>query len=105
MQHKINILYIGLHAEIRELVVKLINKNEAWQGTGAASPEEVMECLHNLQPELALLGNGLSEEQENEMRVLLRREKPSIKIIQHYGGGSGLLNGEIREALSREPQA
>ena len=104
MQRKINILYIGLHAEIRELVVRLINKNENWQGTGAASPEEVLECLNTLQPELALLGNGLSEEQEAEMRVLLRRQSPSIRIIQHYGGGSGLLNGEILEALSRETQ-
>ena len=105
MLQKTNILYIGRNTEIRELVVRLINKNESWNGNGAASLEEVRLQMAECLPELILLGNGLSAEDENEMRNLLNTACPGAIVIQHYGGGSGLLSGEIMEALSRKHKA
>lgn len=102
MLQKTNILYIGRNAAIRELVVRLINKNEAWDGTGAATREEVAQQIVQCPPELVLLGNGLPAEDEHEIRNLLDAACPGVIVVQHYGGGSGLLNGEIMEALSRK---
>lgn len=101
MEPKIHILYIGRNEAIRELVVKLINKNEAWSGFGAATKEEVITCLQQLKPALVLMGNGIDADEEVELCELMAKVQPGIKIIQHYGGGSGLLHGEIMEALSR----
>ena len=36
------ILYIGRHSEIMEIVVRLINANENWEGIGAKTDEEAM---------------------------------------------------------------
>jgi hypothetical protein len=34
------------------------------------------------------------------LRSYFKSVQPAVIIIQHYGGGSGLLSGEIRENLS-----
>jgi hypothetical protein len=49
---------------------------------------------------LALLGSGISEEAENKLRKIFTHQNPQIKIIQHFGGGSGLLSNEIEAALA-----
>jgi hypothetical protein len=102
MQQKINIIYIGRNAEIRDLVVRLINKNEAWQGLGIETKETLLELPPEQYPELVLMGNGLSADEEESICELLITKYPGTKVIQHYGGGSGLLTGEIMEALSRK---
>ncbi len=35
------------------------------------------------------------------LRNIFQFQQPEIIIIQHYGGGSGLLKNEIREALDK----
>lgn len=102
MQQKTNILYIGRNADIRELVVRLINKNEAWQGFGIETKEALLALAPDQNPGLVLMGNGLSADEEEAICELLIAKYPGTKVIQHYGGGSGLLTGEIMEALSRK---
>jgi len=50
--------------------------------------------------DLVLLCNGISKSAEDILCRYFRDKKPSIKIIQHYGGGSGLLSNEIIAALN-----
>jgi hypothetical protein len=102
---KIEILVFGKNAEILETVVRLINENHAWQGEGTMEEEVVIEkCQHN-NYDLLLLGGGISPESENKVRATLARLKPELKIIQHFGGGSGLLTSEIESALAGDESA
>lgn len=100
MPQKINILYIGKHAEIMETVVRLINKNENWNGTGTTEYSQAKELFIKLPVNIVLLGCGIDEEDELMLREFFMLQKPNAKIIQHYGGGSGLLYNEITIALS-----
>ncbi|MXN90618.1 hypothetical protein GR160_05220 [Flavobacterium sp. Sd200] len=100
MQQKINIMYIGTHAEIMQTVVRLINKNENWNGTGTTLYSEAKELFIKLPIDIILLGCGIDEDEEMQLRDFFKLHKPSIKIVQHYGGGSGLLYNEIAIALS-----
>ena len=95
----INILYIGRHPEILETVVRLINANENWFGAGAETDEAAMDLFKKINFNLVLLGCGIEEESEEMLRNFFQKENPNCQIVQHYGGGSGLLKNEILSAL------
>lgn len=97
---KIQILVICHHEEILQTILRLINKNERWQAVGTDADEKAVELFHQHAFDLVLLGSGISNESENKLRKIFRYQNPQIKIIQHFGGGSGLLSNEIEAALA-----
>lgn len=96
---KIKILAVGTHAEILEVVVRLINQNEQWQGMGAADATQALAFLKQQSFNLLLLCNGLSIEEESMLKNAADGLEQNIKVLQHWGGGSGLLYSEIQMAL------
>jgi hypothetical protein len=94
-----NILYIGRHLEILATVVRLINANENWNGVGVMNDEEAKEIFIRKDFSLVLLGSGIQEESETSLCVFFKKQNPNIVVVQHYGGGSGLLKSEILLAL------
>lgn len=90
-----NILYIGRHIEILAIVVRLINSNENWNGIGVMNDDEAREIFCQKEFSLVLLGSGIQEESEAELCTFFKNKNPNISIVQHYGGGSGLLKSEI----------
>lgn len=99
---KINILYIGRHPEITETVVRLINSNTHWNGVGIMDDEEAKESFQKNDFSIVLLGSGIPEESEMDLRAFFKKQNPNIIIVQHYGGGSGLLKSEILLALESQ---
>jgi DNA-binding NtrC family response regulator len=97
---KVQILVICHHEEILQTILRLINNNEKWQAVGTADDEKAVELFHQHQFNLVLLGSGISDEAENKLRKIFTHQNPQIKIIQHFGGGSGLLSNEIEAALT-----
>jgi hypothetical protein len=94
-----NILYIGRHVEILAIVIRLINSNENWNGIGVMNDDEAKEIFCQKKFSLVLLGSGIQEESEAELCAFFKNKNPNISIVQHYGGGSGLLKSEILVAL------
>jgi DNA-binding NarL/FixJ family response regulator len=99
---KIEILVIGRHPQIMETVLRLINQNKNWNAVGALTDEEAVEKFHRHTFQLVLLGGGIEEASERKLRSLFTFHDPDIIIIQHYGGGSGLLSNEILGALDKK---
>ena len=97
---KVQILAIGRHPEILQTVVRLVNNNPDWQCTGASTDEEALAAFSSSEFRLVLLGGGIEKESEGLLCARFRQLNPAIKIVQHYGGGSGLLSAEIYQALS-----
>jgi DNA-binding NtrC family response regulator len=97
---KIQILVICNHEEILQTIIRLINNNEKWNATGTSDVEKAIEIFHQHKFDLVLLGSGINDEDENKLRRIFTHQNPEIKIIQHFGGGSGLLSNEIESALS-----
>jgi hypothetical protein len=98
---KTEILVIGRNEEILEVVLRLINNNASWHGTGASSDEEAIEKFHRQKFDIIMLTNGITDEEEAKLKKIFTRQDSEIIIIQHYGGGSGLLSNEIYMALDR----
>ncbi|MVN92359.1 hypothetical protein [Mucilaginibacter aquatilis] len=100
MNEKVKILAVGRNQEILETVVRLINANDAWEGKGAVTDKEAVQAFDHEVFDLILLCNGISSDSEDNLRAYFLAHRPATKIIQHYGGGSGLLTAEIYEALA-----
>jgi len=98
---KIEILAVGRNDEILQTLLRLINKNENWHAAGALTDEEAIQIFDALHPGIVLLSNGIDETSEQKLRAYFTGKNPSVIIIQHYGGGSGLLSNEILQALDK----
>ena len=99
------ILIIGRNVDILQTVVRLVNNNPEWIGTGAVTDEEAIEKFHHHHFDVVLLTNGIGSGEEKKLRKIFTHQDTDITIIQHYGGGSGLLQSEIREALDKRKAA
>ena len=98
---KTEILIVGRNEEILQVVIRLINNNPEWNGIGAIADEEAIEKFHQHRFDIVLLTNGISDEEETKLRKIFTHQDKDIIIIQHYGGGSGLLSNEILMALDK----
>lgn len=96
---KNTILYIGRNVEILNTVVRLINANENWLGIGAIDDGAAKLLFISHAVDVVLLGPGISDESEAILCNFFGKENPNTVVVQHYGGGSGLLSSEINQAL------
>ncbi|MES2275132.1 MAG: hypothetical protein V4592_03855 [Bacteroidota bacterium] len=97
---KVEILAVCSHPEILQTVIRLINNNPAWNGSGATNEQQALAYFTERPFDVVLLGSGMDKRSEDELRPLFMALNPQVKFVQHYGGGSGLLTGEIYEALA-----
>jgi hypothetical protein len=97
---KIQILIIGRNPEIVQTVVRLINNNPAWNATHALTDDEAIRHFETHTFNLVLFGGGIEPESDHSLRQAFTSHNPKITIIQHYGGGSGLLATEINMAIA-----
>lgn len=96
---KTEILIIGTHADIVKTIVRLINNREDWNGTGVLSAAEAISAFEATPFKVVLFGGGITEQEEQELTAKFTTRHASVICIRHYGGGSGLLYGEIQQAL------
>ena len=99
MKH-LNFLVIGKNEPILEVLIRLLNANDDWTAEGFMDENEALSVPNFSKYDILLLSCGIEETAEQIIRDKATELKPSIIIIQHYGGGSGLLKNEILSALA-----
>jgi hypothetical protein len=98
---KIQILVVGRNPEIVQTVVRLINNNPAWNAAHALTDEHAISTFESQPFHLVLLSGGIEPASDDYLRQAFTTHNPKITIVQHYGGGSGLLATEINMALEK----
>ena len=93
------ILVIGRNKEILAVVLRTIGKRANWIAKGFLNDKDAIETLVKESYDLVLFGGGITNEEELNLRDKIAQINPDIKIIQHFGGGSGLLYNEIQTVL------
>ncbi|PST82233.1 hypothetical protein C7T94_15670 [Pedobacter yulinensis] len=93
------ILYIGRDPKMAAILHRLLNNKPGWKGFTALTNTEAQQLTADNKPQVVLLGSGISTAEERELRTFFAGF-PNVKVIQHYGGGSGLLYNEIQQVLS-----
>lgn len=97
-----SILAIGRNPEILAIVVRLLNNHPSWTAMGAVTDDEAIKHFRETKFDIVMLCGGITEEEEARLRITFLKYNPAITIIQHYGGGSGLLSNEVMEALDKK---
>jgi hypothetical protein len=98
---KLPILVIGRNTEILATIVRLINNCNEWSAKGAQTDHEAIHLFDTEPFHIVLLGGGIEPESESVLREHFYHNNPNIPVVQHYGGGSGLLSNEILETIER----
>jgi len=92
----IEILVVGKHDQIMKTIIRLIDTKTQWKGHPASTVEESMKLAESFAFNVVLLGAGLTTAESDDLRSSF-----TVPVIQHYGGGSGLLFAEINEAIGK----
>jgi hypothetical protein len=101
---KLEFLIIGKNQSILDTLIRLINANAEWHAVGFSDESLAKDYFSNNSLDMVLLSSGIEAVAEQELQTFFASQKPEIDVIQHYGGGSGLLRCEILMALENRHQ-
>jgi hypothetical protein len=91
----LNFLVIGKNLEILGTLKRIIENNEGWNAEIENDETVCYDYIKENQVDIVLLSSGLDEKFENEIKVFCKNLDKEVKVIDHYGGGSGLLKNEV----------
>ena len=97
----LNILVISTNPDLLTVLLRLVNQHEGWNGVGVDTPELARESFKYGYFQVVLFDVGFTDDIDKQLAKEFGEQKPDILMIQHYGGGSGLLYNEIQYALSK----
>lgn len=105
--HPFHILVIGRDPEILKVVLRLLNEhkpNDKLQATyhaiGTTDPHQARSLFADTDIDLVLMTNGIDPTLDASLREEFLTRRPGVRILQHFGGGSGLLFSEVAGALA-----
>lgn len=100
--HPVNILVVGKDPEILKVVLRLLNDHQpaSYHADGSTNPDQARSLFADTDIDLVLITNGIDATLDACLREYFLTRRPGVRILQHYGGGSGLLFGEISAALA-----
>lgn len=96
---KIQFLGIGRDPVVLQKLLRFINENPSWQGTGTIDDRSAQEIFGQRKYDIIVFVDNLTAESEKMLRSVFTEIHPDIIFIKHYGDSTGLLVHEIQEAL------
>lgn len=91
----LHFLVIGKNQEILAVLKRIIENNEGWTAEIQGDEHFCYEYIKDNKVDIVLLSSGLEDEFEKDIKVFCENLDKDVKVIDHYGGGSGLLKNEV----------
>lgn len=88
-------LVIGKNQEILETLKRIIENNEGWKAEIQSNESVCYDYIKDNQVDIVLLSSGLEDQFEKDIKKFCEESDQDVKVIDHYGGGSGLLKNEV----------
>lgn len=92
---ELRFLVIGKNEEILHTLKRVIEKNEGWFAETSNNEAFSYEYLDKHNVDILLLSAGLDQTFEHSVKAHIKEKGIPTKVIEHYGGGSGLLKNEV----------
>ncbi|WP_264538035.1 hypothetical protein [Flavobacterium sp. N1736] len=92
-------LILGKNEAILPILLRLVNANENWNGVSFSDEKIAQEYFLNNKIDIVLLSSGIEDHIEKEFTSFCLKHHPDVEVIEHFGGGSGLLQSEILHRL------
>lgn len=92
-------LLLGKNEAILAILLRLVNADENWNGVAFDDEKEAGEYFLNNKIDIVLLSSAIEDHIEKEFTSFCIKNQPDVEVIEHFGGGSGLLKSEILHRL------
>ncbi|MTH15998.1 hypothetical protein [Flavobacterium sp. LC2016-01] len=92
-------LLLGKNEAILAILLRLVNTDENWNAVAFNNEKEAQEYFKNNKIDIVLLSSGIEDHVEKEFTSFCLKQQPEVEVIEHFGGGSGLLKSEIMHRL------
>lgn len=92
-------LLLGKNEAILAILLRLVNADENWNAVSFHDEKEAQEYFQNHKIDIVLLSSGIEDHVEKEFTSFCLQQQPEVEVIEHFGGGSGLLKSEILHHL------
>jgi hypothetical protein len=99
---KYNFLILGKNLPILEILLRLVNGNENWNAVGFSDEKLAQDYFLQNTVDFVLLSSAIEDQVEKEFSAFCLKAHPEVEIIEHFGGGSGLLQSEIYDRLYKK---
>jgi len=91
----LHFLVIGKNQEILDTLKRIIENNEGWTAEIQSDEDFCYEYIRENTVDIVLLSSGLEDDFEKDIKEFCAKLDKEVKVIDHYGGGSGLLKNEV----------
>ena len=98
---KLEFLLIGRNIGILSILERLVNAYDDWHAVGFSEESLAKDYFTEHRLDFVMLSSGIDADMEKRLRAFFADLRLEVEIIQHYGGGSGLLRSEILEAIDK----
>jgi len=95
----LHFLVIGKNQEILKVLKRIIEKEKDWKAKILTDESKSYDLIKENKVDIVLLSSGLEEQFEKEIKTFCENLNSDIKVIDHYGGGSGLFKSEVNSRL------
>lgn len=99
---KYEFLILGKNQPILEILFRLVNTNENWNAVIFNDEKLAQEYFVSNKLDFVLLSSGIADDVEKHFTSFCKQNQPEIEVIEHFGGGSGLLQSEIYDRLYKK---
>ncbi|MDQ6471729.1 hypothetical protein RB619_13820 [Flavobacterium sp. LHD-80] len=92
-------LILGKNEPILEILTRLVNAYEEWNAIPFNDENLAQEYFLKNKIDIVLLSSGIEDHIEKQFTSFCIKTQPDVEVIEHFGGGSGLLRSEILHRL------
>ena len=100
---KIQILVVGRDPVVIQKLLRFINENPEWEGTGTVDDKSAVTLFKQMPFHYVVLVDSFPEASlemiYNEFKII----KPDVIFLRHYGDSTALLASELYDLMEKHP--
>lgn len=100
---KIQILFIGRDPVVLQKLLRFVNENPEWEGTGTIDDKSAQILFSQTKYHYVVLVDQLGEASMESFHQDFKNQNPDVIFLRHYGDSTGLLASELYEVMEKHP--
>ena len=100
---KIQILVIGRDPVVLQKLLRFINENPDWEGTGTVDDKTAHYLFEQTKYPYVVVVDQLSKPSLESYQLEFEKLNPGVVFIRHYGDSTGLLASELYAVIKETP--
>ena len=103
IMEKIKILVIGEDPVVIQKLLRFVNENPEWEGTGTVDDKTAVTLFGQISFHYVVLVDYFSEASLEMLHQEFKSINPGVVFLRHYGDSTGLLASELYDIMKETP--